>query len=329
MILHGSERLCLAAMVFCALLRTATSADERIVERADACVQEVARAATRGDQIAAYEKFLADASPEELRALTDHEDASIALFARWLLRESDSPTDRLMAHPQRWLGFLEGRTGLTAPDAWAARLSCAPGVFQSHAAAVYEPAGLVGTDTFAYSDDGRKRTVVLPYPRMRAPLHRTASGIFCEQEREISVTDGTVRFSTPTQSLELPERVLESIWNKNSVSKQFCAFQLEHQRLYAAFYEGYGHYYPLVCYDRVRRELLWTAEVWALGDAHGPLQFGGYHEDQRVDLVVGPKGVACFGNEGYCSYVEAFDLRTGRPILQFWNPSSACECRKK
>jgi hypothetical protein len=324
MIQPNLARLCLALIIPCALLRTEASADERILERADACREEAALASTRGDQIAAYAKFFADASPEELRALTNHEDASIALIARWSLRQSDLPAARLMSHPQRWLGFLEGRTGLAAPDAWAARLSCEPGVFQSHAAAIYKPAGLVGTHTFTV--DGRK--VVLPYVRLRAPLHRTAAGIFCKQGCDISVTDGTVRFSTATKSLELPERVLKPLWIRNPDRKQFCAFQLEHERLYAAFYDSDGHNFPLICYDATRRELLWTAEIWALEDCQ-PLQFSGYREDQRVDLVIGPRGVACFGTQGSCCYVDAFDLKTGNSIFQFRNDSPASKSRTR
>ena len=314
-----SVRMWLLAVLLSNVSRTNTSAAEQLLNRAEACVREVERAQSRNDQIAAYSKFFAIMSHDDLQNLVNHKDISIAAFSRWSLRDVQSSGARLHSHPQRWLGFLEGRIGVPVPDVWAATLSCAPGPFQSQTAAIFAPAGLVRSQEFSWGSAG-ETTVTLPSPSRRTPLHRASCGLYLEMDHNVSARGGIVTFQAGEMSLRLPEQALKYAWHKHSGNNARCTFRFDRDHLFVAFYDASGHSYPLLCFDAKTRQLLWSAEVWALQDAQ-PQQWGTAPRDHRVDLVVGPNVVACFGIEGNTCYAEGFDSTTGHSTFWFVNES--------
>lgn len=297
------------------------SAEDRLSERIAAVIDETARAPSADHEMAAYAKFFSELSAADMLALVNHRQTTLALLARWeLLSRGDAAAQR-DSHPQRWLGFFEGRTGVTPPARWAAILSALPQPFQPHCTSIYEPSGLVTSNQFTFTgDNGATETVTLPCVCAALPLRRTSAGFLLNgvagRDADVVRNDNGLRLTARGRALQVPENSLSPLWQAYTGRNARCSLYLGEKRSYVAFFSEWPRKYPIVCLETSSGRMLWQAEVWAHGDVV-PLQFGTVPSDHRVELAAAEDVVASFGSDGARCYVEGFDAKTGAVRFRF------------
>ncbi|CAN5332434.1 hypothetical protein BH10PLA2_BH10PLA2_23320 [soil metagenome] len=73
-----------------------------------------------------------------------------------------------------------------------------------------------------------------------------------------------------------------------------------------------GRSYAIVAHNRITSKLLWSGKVWAV--CRETLAGLGSHQ---IELVTSKDVLVVFGAESHGLYVEAFELKNGKPVIRF------------
>lgn len=256
---------------------------------------------------------------EVLAELTRDPDTGIALYAWWQSHKSKDLHVAAASHPERFVGFLEGRTGLTCPTNWASWLTLqsdfSKEAFLPGAIHLYEPLGLIRT---RIGDDGNKRLSGLA-PSVEK-LQKIRIG-----PHEVQVPVGTrVKngwIEVGTKSLPLHPSLIKALQrlridDSGDFKSDACRVLIEDRATYVVFHSfGSEIAHTLFCLEARSGAVAWKADVWTATDM-GYAMFGNWSY-QPVELATSREVVAVFGVYGH--YVEAFDIATGKPVFRF-NP---------
>jgi hypothetical protein len=263
----------------------------------------------------AYHRLFARADRRQLSLLKNDSHLGIALSAAW--REASAPrTSKVASPPQRFLGFVEGRTRLRIPLPWEVALVSryykgdSDNLFQ--ALHYYAPVA----PFLSKRPDGPG------YLLHAERLQKTGLGFRTPLNTSIAERDMSVYFSTKHGSVHLPTDALSPILKSNpSMDICQCSILPKHPSI-VAFYRSLATPFPVVAIDS--NSLKWRATVWATNSRPVGMPSGAWRHD--LAIVVTATCVAFFGSDvGHSDdcYLEVFDLRTGAPIVRFststWN----------
>jgi hypothetical protein len=264
---------------------------------------------------AAISSLFAGASDEKLVQLKSDPDIGISLYAAWWMRSSQNPHFIAASHPERFIGFLEGRTGLTCPPNWASSfvMRCdRERQYLSGALKSYEPIGLV---TIEDESLGLKRgegvTCVKDF------LHEShtviVNGIQMRCPNTINVNEGRLLVAGHSIPLQFLRSELQKLQNSTGVPDEFNAI-VHHGRAFVAGLRFGGFASPLLCLDVKTGKVQWIAKLWGCRSPQSFAVFGQY--SHVVELSADDDLIGVFGIEG-TNYVEAFDVKTGAPRFRF------------
>lgn len=184
---------------------------------------------------------------------------------------------------QFFIGFIEGRLRLRVPQWWREDLresKLSRQVFQ------YE-----GTD-ISPIDGG-----MILWHDKKISLQRKGENI------EVRKHDGLI----PVSFLELKRLSRQGILDHVAVTS-------DERDTYIAIHSTIGTCFPLLAIDNSTKTIRWRRDVWALG-VNNLVAVSGiwYH---NVESVSNEMIIAIFGSGTGGCYVEAFEIRTGRPVVR-------------
>jgi hypothetical protein len=270
----------------------------------NAFIDRVLKARTPRETEAAYRRLFREFGHAHAAELLHHDDLGIALHSAW--QTGVAGKGRGDAAPQRFLGFLEGRTRLRVPLRWevgfVSRWFASRPFLHRAALNPYLPVA-----KFLKADaDSIGGFVTEP-----EPLRPT--GMDLKAVRGTSLTrrgaDATIAVRGEHASVRLNHRVVEKLREHYHLEAVAAAIGPRHSLL--AFYDLLGTRFPLLCVDTKSGRVEWQAEVWALN-----FEAGSTAPIHRLSMAVGDKAVGVFGEGGRC-YLEIFDLTTGAPACRF------------
>ena len=225
-----------------------------------------------------------------------HSDDSIAIQAAWQEVESTVPEGELeqSVRPDqqklKWfLGFLEQRTHIRAPQWWAEALLDARAYRRGHVRMgesheqPYHPAGLEG---------------------VRSPIDTSL-------KREW----GRIMLRVGNESVPIPKDLFEHSSTKRGLERFGNVSALTtRQRCYLAIHDDVGYPFDLHCIDRASGTVRWKARVWGTwwGNATGVHEGWVAVREQNDQIVL-------FGKTSVGFYVEAFHAKDGHNALRFSN----------
>jgi hypothetical protein len=232
------------------------------------------------------------AGREEISALQGNPDNSIALQAAWRDVAATVPAEesRVAVHPDRdklvwFLGFLEGRAHVKAPEWWAKFL----------------------VDSRAQSRDkihpGYPRDAWLNYH------HKTGMDfVFTPRDTSLKREADKVVLEVGPQSARLPATVFTEDLD---VRVEAVSGLITRDRCYLVIHGNTGHPHPLYCIDRSTGKTNWKAKVW--GNWWGIVAG---HPRAWASLVEGDGNVIAFEASSGMN-VEAFRIADGKPAFRF------------
>jgi hypothetical protein len=248
----------------------------------------------------AVKKRLARAGHRGLAGLAAGPDFTLALAAAW--EESLGPTgEGSAAGIQRFLRFLEQRTGVKVPPRWEY-------FFVLRNLPNNVPHDSVKEEYLTHCDFLRRDQVtgdILPTPVEYA---KTAAGIMAPAGVRVSRSGGDVVFEADGRAV----RVLEAELPEGAFSHDRLAVAAGPDRWFLAFHHTCGYLFQMACVDARSGRGLWETNVWATGLGC----FMGNWPEERVTVVPGDGLVVVFG-ESLVPYIEGFDIRDGRPVFRF------------
>lgn len=289
-----------AAVIFSGLLAWPVVPQDRPPERPDSAtdeekqVQAILTAKEPFDAAAGYKALFKSITPDSLLRLQMNASDTIAIQAAWQqveLTVPEKPEETVRPNRDRlarFLGFLEGRARLQAPQWWAEALLDARANRRGN---VY--AGGLNVA-------GRRG----PKPIAAAPRKAT----FGKQEGRPVVRVGSVFAPIPED--------LQDTLKFNEFNDGVSAL-ITPARCYVAVHDSVGYPYRLACVERVSGKTGWVAKVWASwwGAATGVGQ-------QWVEVTEQGDRVVVFGVASVGFHVEAFRKDDGVNLLRFSNSYS-------
>ncbi len=93
----------------------------------------------------------------------------------------------------------------------------------------------------------------------------------------------------------------------------FAAVELDADSAFTALYTWPPVAYPLFATDRRSGQVLWSSNVWAVGDYFGGTGQGWHF----VAVRSATQRLAVFGMDSRTVYVEVFDKKTGQNLCRF------------
>jgi hypothetical protein len=262
---------------------------------------EIATAESSSEAVKGYAKLFKTPTPELTRQLKGLPQDGIALRAAWeeailkgKIREDSTKLDRQVAIA-RFLGFVEGRLGISLPVWWEEAIHKAGNEGKGH----------IGPG--------------LP----KNPYHHVASGRWefdMPNGQSISRTDDSTTISFCDETMSIPKALVdEVIGGRMSVL-------IEKDRCFVASHNTLGYSYPLTCLDRKTGKLLWKASVWDWA-SRIPGATGTWYE--YVSVVGKNDRVYVIGTGVHNFYIDAFDQKTGKNVFRFANCYEAENDEKK
>jgi hypothetical protein len=246
-----------------------------------------------------------NAAKDDLAPLLADDDTSIALYAAW-----DTAKNRDAGDGSDWhwfVGFLQGRTGLTPPMRWEIALA---GSYHWRPTGAYDKVlegYLKRTDILTKSG---KRIFLREEPRPEKMAgFFPAPGLVLSREGEgdLTITVSGERFVVPAALLKpsRPERF--------SLDRHVNALVAD-RRAFVAVHEQHGERFPLFCFDLRSGKLIWRADVWAAGAENLVARDGPWNHDVFLQSHKG--SLVIYGDCPAC-YIESLDAVTGKPQFRF------------
>jgi hypothetical protein len=248
----------------------------------------------------AFAALFKGATREQISALQENSDASIALQAAWQDVVATVPAGRseVAVRPDRdklvwFLGILERRARVKAPPWWAKFLDES----KAHSRDNIYP-GVASEDVWL-SDHHKSGMDAVCTPR-DTTLKREGGKIVLQVGTE-STQFPTAVFTEDRQYLHM---------GRDGISGAASAL-ITRDRCCLALHDNTGHSHPLYCIDRSTGKTIWKARVWG--------NFWGGIEGQIVawvSLVEGDGKVFVFEASSGMN-VEAFRIADGKPAFRF------------
>lgn len=257
-----------------------------------------------GDKIGAadaYRSLFKLVGTAGLRNLEVHSDDGIAVQAAWQqvklgLRQKKNPEGTALDKGKlaRFIGFLEGRMRLEAPNWWSELL------LESRAS---------GAENVIAQKNRMRLYHATDLDYVRAPINTTLEidkrGKELAQRVILRVGDDSIRIS-------------ENLLRKSATGKFIdnISVLLTPTRCYIAAHDGVGYSYELACIDRKSNQALWKSDVWATfsGVASGD-------QEMFVGVTEQSGRVVVFGASYTGFHVEAFRSTDGAPLFRFSSPN--------
>ena len=263
-------------------------------------VRAVVDAKTPQDAATASHKLFKGADSKKLERLKQSKEDAVALRAAW--REMVlGGTPRTMKHPEvetvkvvarsagaRFLGFVEGRLGITVPKWWEA---CATDAFR------IDDKGdslFSGDPPNPYDENKERPILVSPGVSVRVTKEKTM--LRCGNDEILLARDLASKYVKEQSHL--------------------CVL-IESETLFLAPHHYAGFSFPLACIERSTGSRKWEAKVWG-----GGIEGGTSGVWVQYASIIGKEDrVIVFGYVSgcLCCYVEAFDRKTGRNLFRFAN----------
>ena len=255
-------------------------------------IQDILAAKYPYDSQKGYRILFGKVGVDGIRRFQANDHDGIALQAAWeeiALTVPEKEPDRairLDRHKLEWfLGFLEGRGRVQAPQWWAEML----------------------LDSRA----NRRDNIYAGNPK-ETPYHRTGLDDVQAPRNTTLRRDGDkIILKVGLESVSLPESFLGKDY-----SGQVCdnvSALITSGRCYIALHDDFGYPYQLVCIDRLTAKIVWKSEVWSMwwGAIAG---FGG---NMWVAVTEQNKRIVVFGAGSTGIHVEAFREDDGINLFRF------------
>jgi hypothetical protein len=255
-------------------------------------VKAILAAKDPSDAETGYHALFKSATTSGLRRLQTNPSDTIAIQAAWQEVELTVPErPERVVRPDRdklswFLGFLEGRGRVQAPQWWAEAVLDARANRRGN---VY--AGGVG-----------KADPRMARPNAAAPPHQATLG---HKDGKPVVWVGSV-------SAPIPRDLDEKLKTGASIYKVSALITSSH--CYVAVYGPVGCPYRLTCVERSSAKTRWVAEVWA----SWWYPFSGYHRGW-VEVTEQGNRVVVFGVASVGFHAEAFRMEDGANVFRFSN----------
>lgn len=252
-------------------------------------VQEVLKADDLFAVTRSYAKLFKEAGAAGLPGLKLHRNDSIAIQAAWqevaLTVPEEEPKQVVRPHRRkldRFLGFLEGRARVHAPDWWAEMLLDCRANRRDN---IYS--GNSDKHPYEWTEFGRFRV-----PRGTKMTKQNGKLLLRIGEKSVTVSEDLFARAPPDYSI--------SALNAGS-------------RWYVALHGGEGYSFPLICIDGASAEVLWKTKVWSIwyGGTSGPAG------NSWVSIIEKDNRVVLFGATGLGLNVEAFRADNGENLFRF------------
>lgn len=260
----------------------------------------------------AFARLFEHASDDTLVALKADPDLGISLHAAYLMQKSKKPELIASSHPERFIGFLEGRTGLSSPPNWAISFALSPSKDDLIPAALrtYGPLGLI---TIEDEEVGLNPGEGIPMCHTVPKLHRIqVAGRAIQCPLTIDVRNDQLVVSSKT----IPLRESFSSLLRRLKSHNYLNAIVAEGKVFVVIWEGSPLRYPIICLDLNSGEMLWKSEVWAVENHKGPWSHFG-HFLHHVELTANQGMIGVFGISHMGYYVEGFTIGTGKAVFRF------------
>lgn len=255
-------------------------------------IRAILIAKTPHDAVSAYSTLFKEATTEEVRRLQANPSDTIAVQAAWQQIELAIPekppqvvrpdSDKLA----RFLGYLEGRARLQAPQWWAAAILDARANRRGN---VY-----AGGITLADYREMKPSATALP------------------PQAKFDLREGKPVVRVGSEFAIIPDGLREKLGSDQFVDG-VCAL-VTNDRVYLGAFDSVGYPYKLACVDRSSAKVRWVADVWGAWWGN----FGGQSR-QWVEVTEQGDRVAVFGVSSVGFHVEAFRIDDGANVLRFSN----------
>lgn len=265
-------------------------------ENEDQLALEVIQADSPRDAARSYRNLFDTVGDDSIPNLQQHPYDSLAIQAAWegveltLPTKSDAPLRPCRTTIGRFLGFLEGRSRVNAPQWW---VDAVLDVRANHRGSI-EAGGINARSKGEHGAKGDSPPKVAVLDTLNGkPAVRIGSALIC-----------------------LPAGYVDAV-KKQGLSHGFSAYFTSSQCFIAA-YESAGHPYSLTCFDIATSKTRWTSLVW--GSHWGATTGIFFH---WVEVVVQRDKVAVFGVSTTGFYTEVFRMKDGKNLMRFSNAYSS------
>ena len=295
-------------------------AEPRQGATAEAYIARLVGAADEYELHNVNEEMLDNFPPRLLDELSEKENDSVALLAKWaMVRNSIGPpvkdgirwvpVDIDRARLARFLGFLEGRTRTVPPMWWQQRMLRLQGYdrYEMEVDRDLPPAPLFppAEDSKVVAEDGRYRwqkAVRLWLGRGISDAKKRGHDVVLRvAEADISVSD-TVLDDVEERTGNMPDGV--------------NAICISPGRYLVALHGHVCQRFPLYLIDAQQQRPIWSVDVWAarpvVPGGSGPPDMGHW-----VDFRIAHEKAYVFGAGWNSMYVECFNLSDGKNQFRF------------
>ncbi|MEX2287238.1 MAG: hypothetical protein WD648_09125 [Planctomycetaceae bacterium] len=254
-----------------------------------------------------YLKFLSNRTPEELRKLQHDEHLEIAIHACWelndrkILRKEDPELNPQIAEPKhaaRFLGFLEARTRLQIPEWWEST--------------IFDPT-YGGFDQ--KQDQALREYYRKTYEDREPPAGKRWRDIRLPPDTFLDRKGDTAIARVGSKTAVLPAALFDA--PPDDFDWEFCSIDIADDSTIVALYQKLPGPYPLICVDAKTGNVRWRRDTWSAGINN--LSFGGFSGSHHHDIQIQRTNdtVALFGDTSFGSYLEIYDIKTGKMHFAF------------
>jgi hypothetical protein len=257
----------------------------------------------------AYRALFKRLDREGLANLENDREPGIELQAAWELHVARAIAAKRIPQPQRFLGFLEGRTKLRIPLRWEIDLATT--------SVAHSPDRIAQTmdDYLSIASFITKRKDGT-YREEAEPFQETILGAHVPAGTRLKRADGKIAITVVKATVTTEDRLFQRL--KKELSADFTMLRVAPgpKQSYLVWYEPDGHSYPVVCLDSQSGQILWKTVSWASG-SQNLLGYGG-QMNHDVELVPVPGKLLVFGSVFIGGqYLEAFSSETGSCLFRF------------
>jgi hypothetical protein len=258
-----------------------------------------------------YQTLFRKIGPDDLAKLRMHQNDGIALQAAWqevaLTVPEKEPKKAVRPDPQKlawFLGFLEGRLHVQAPQWWAV---CLLDTRANRRGNMYSGASIKDTSgdsgTSRPTRDMTSKTNTDQTIRLRHPE-------YAEPGVRLQNVSGRTVLVIGLESIPLPDELL----HKSNSGELFDHISVlaSTNCVYVAVHDDVGFPYKLACLDRVSGKIIWKSDVW--GTWWG---FGSGVHIMIVAIVELDNRVIVFGWGSTGMNVEGFCADDGSNLFRF------------
>jgi hypothetical protein len=268
--------------------------------------QAVLQAENSGQAGKAYRTLFKALDREGLEGLEHDRDSGIALQAAWELHVERAIRGKRSPHPERFLGFLEGRTKLRVPLRWEVELVTEPLPSDRIAPAMEDYLPIA---PFFSKEDGL-------YKEEPERFDETNLGPRVPSGTRLTRTEGGITIMVRDATVTMDEKLFQQIKKEPRGEFDELRAVLGPKFSYIAWYDPIGDPFPLVCLDSRSGKLRWRVKSWGSGADNRLGYSGPTRHDVYVSVASGK--VVLFGRAfgGGC-YLEAFSEDTGSSLYRF------------